>query len=113
MPDSEPKLKKEDVDPMTKAGDKIPEGVVLGDDAQGAQPLTSAPTADPILHCLPAETQQELDRLEKKFELDATFLRRIVDQFVSDFRLGLKQYGEPMAMIPTYVTGVPNGAETG
>ena len=56
---------------------------------------------------------QVIGRISKQFELDKSALRKIVDQFVSDIRLGLSKYGEPMAMIPTYVTGVPNGSETG
>ncbi|KIO23222.1 hypothetical protein M407DRAFT_78306 [Tulasnella calospora MUT 4182] len=75
--------------------------------------MEKSPTADPVLHDLPEATLKELDRIEKMFELDAAYLRRIVDQFVADFRKGLSKYGEPMAMIPTYVSGVPDGSETG
>lgn len=78
-----------------------------------APAMEKSPTADPVLHGLPEATQKELERIEKMFELDAAYLRRIVDQFVADFRKGLSKYGEPMAMIPTYVTGVPDGSETG
>lgn len=85
--------------------------------AQAAQlhapSMVKSPTADPELHGLPEATRKELERIEKMFELDAAYLRRIVDQFVADFRKGLSKYGEPMAMIPTYVTGVPDGSETG
>lgn len=75
--------------------------------------MSQSSTADPVLHGLPEQTRAELNRIEKQFDLGPEFLRRIVDQFVTDIRLGLSKYGEPMAMIPTYVTGVPDGTETG
>ncbi|KAG8860118.1 glucokinase [Tulasnella sp. 330] len=67
----------------------------------------------PAINTLPRETKTELDRIGKQFSLHKERLRSIVDQFVSDLRLGLSKYGEPMAMIPTYVTGVPTGDEKG
>ncbi|KAG8925270.1 glucokinase [Tulasnella sp. 418] len=80
-----------------------------------SQQSKMAPKAQlvPQLSNLPEATRDELARIEKQFELNDERLRIIVDQFVSDFRKGLGKYGEPMAMIPTFVTGVPNGTETG
>ncbi|TCD70456.1 glucokinase [Steccherinum ochraceum] len=57
--------------------------------------------------------QAILDAIEHQFQLDNDALLKISGQFLEDFRLGLGQYNHPMAMIPTYVTGVPNGSETG
>ncbi|KAI0346990.1 hexokinase [Trametopsis cervina] len=53
------------------------------------------------------------DSIEAQFELDDERLHTIIKQFLEDFRLGLSEYNHPMAMIPTFVTGVPNGSETG
>ncbi|KAH7888071.1 hexokinase [Phlebopus sp. FC_14] len=39
------------------------------------------------------------------FNITKTFLREVSD--------GLRSYGHPMAMIPTFVTAVPDGSETG
>lgn len=68
---------------------------------------------DPAIHTLPTGHKHAITHIEKQFALGKEQLRQIVDQFVSDIRYGLSKYGEPMAMIPTYVTGVPNGSETG
>lgn len=53
---------------------------------------TSTTNADPVLSNLPPCTKVELDRIEKQFQLDAVFSRRIMDQFVLDFKLGLSKY---------------------
>ncbi|KZT12617.1 uncharacterized protein LAESUDRAFT_718896 [Laetiporus sulphureus 93-53] len=47
------------------------------------------------------------------FTLDHDALVKITQQFLDDIRLGLGEYNHPMAMIPTFVTGVPDGSETG
>ncbi|OBZ71860.1 Glucokinase [Grifola frondosa] len=54
-----------------------------------------------------------LDDIEEQFKLDQDELIKITTQFLEDFRLGLSEYNHPMAMIPTFVTGVPDGTETG
>ncbi|RDX53014.1 hexokinase [Lentinus brumalis] len=54
-----------------------------------------------------------LDEIEEQFRLTKEDLTRITAQFLEDFSLGLREYNHPMAMIPTFVTGVPNGSETG
>ncbi|EKM59569.1 uncharacterized protein PHACADRAFT_250162 [Phanerochaete carnosa HHB-10118-sp] len=51
--------------------------------------------------------------IEQQFHLDDGALHTITQQFLDDFRLGLGEYNHSMAMIPTFVTGVPNGTETG
>ncbi|KAI0092534.1 hexokinase [Irpex rosettiformis] len=53
------------------------------------------------------------DTIEAQFSLSDEKLHDIVGQFLEDFRVGLSEYNHPMAMIPTFVTGVPNGSETG
>ncbi|PVG04187.1 putative glucokinase [Serendipita vermifera] len=54
-----------------------------------------------------------LDSIDKQFELTDEKLREITAHFVKMYQVGLKHSHEPMAMIPTYVTGVPDGSETG
>lgn len=54
-----------------------------------------------------------MDGIEASFFLSEEKLKAIENKFISDFKLGYSKYGEPMAMIPTFVTGVPNGTETG
>ncbi|KAI0775461.1 hexokinase [Irpex lacteus] len=53
------------------------------------------------------------DDIEASFHLSDEKLNDIVNQFLKDFRLGLSEYNHPMAMIPSFVTGVPDGSETG
>jgi len=62
---------------------------------------------------IPPETLKALQVIEKQFELNDSKLKEIVNQFVKDFRYGLQNYGQDMAMVPTFVTGVPNGSEVG
>lgn len=69
-------------------------------------------TAIPLSHC-PQRVQIELDALAQQFELSQDKLRAITSQFIADFALGLGAYSHPMAMIPTFVTDVPNGTEVG
>ncbi|KAH9843727.1 hexokinase [Rhodofomes roseus] len=54
-----------------------------------------------------------LDDIEDQFRLEEDALIEITKQFLEDFRAGLGEYNHPMAMIPTFVTGVPDGTETG
>ncbi|KAH9962411.1 hexokinase-domain-containing protein [Russula dissimulans] len=51
--------------------------------------------------------------IEQQFSLDQDTLLSITSHFHKLFNLGLSEYGHPMAMIPTFVTGVPDGTETG
>lgn len=51
--------------------------------------------------------------IEQQFTLDEDVLKPITLHFHELFNLGLSEYGHPMAMIPTFVSGVPDGTETG
>ncbi|KAB5594023.1 Hexokinase [Ceratobasidium theobromae] len=62
---------------------------------------------------VPEATRKIMDGIEASFFLSEEKLKAIENKFISDFKLGYSKYGEPMAMIPTFVTGVPNGTETG
>ncbi|KAH9853885.1 hexokinase [Lenzites betulinus] len=61
----------------------------------------------------PDTARRILDDIEDQFRLTQDDLIRITSQFLQDFKLGLGEYNHPMAMIPTFVTGVPDGTETG
>ncbi|KAI0662933.1 hexokinase [Cubamyces menziesii] len=71
-----------------------------------------APTAA-LYGASPDVARRILDDIEAQFRLTKDDLIRITTQFLEDFALGLGEYNHPMAMIPTFVTGVPNGSETG
>ena len=68
---------------------------------------TPKPTA------ISASTLQTLHEIEAGFTLNDAKLHEIFKQFVADFDKGFANYGESMAMVPTFVTGVPTGKETG
>ncbi|KAI0723500.1 hexokinase [Earliella scabrosa] len=61
----------------------------------------------------PDVERRVLDEIEDQFRLTKDDLTRITSHFLDDFKLGLSEYNHPMAMIPTFVTGVPDGSETG
>ncbi|KAK6462743.1 glucokinase [Scheffersomyces coipomensis] len=57
-----------------------------------------------------------VDEVVKNFQVDKEFLIKATDEFVDSMVNGLKTdvpVKEYMPMIPTYVTGIPNGKETG
>lgn len=52
-------------------------------------------------------------QFEPYFILDDAKLVDIVKHFRKEMEEGLANYGKDMAMIPTFVTGVPDGTEEG
>jgi hexokinase len=50
---------------------------------------------------------------EPAFFLKDQKLHDIVEQFKSEMKGGLEEYGKDMAMVPSFVTGVPDGTEEG
>lgn len=52
-------------------------------------------------------------QFEPVFILDDAKLVDIVKHFRKEMEEGLANYGKDMAMIPTFVTGVPDGTEEG
>ncbi|KAG8813120.1 glucokinase [Serendipita sp. 399] len=62
---------------------------------------------------VPQPIRDVLDSIEKQFELTDDRLRDITAHFVKMYQVGLQNGHEPMAMIPTFVTAVPDGTETG
>lgn len=52
-------------------------------------------------------------QFEPYFILDDVKLVDIVKHFRKEMEEGLANYGKDMAMIPTFVTGVPDGTEEG
>lgn len=51
--------------------------------------------------------------LEKYFILSDDKLKEITQRFRTEFEEGLADYGKDMAMVPSFVTGVPDGSEEG
>jgi hexokinase len=50
---------------------------------------------------------------EPSFFLEDQKLKDIVEQFKKEMKEGLEDYGKDMAMVPSFVTGVPDGSEEG
>lgn len=50
---------------------------------------------------------------EPYFVLSDEKLRAILDRFLVEMREGLEEYGHDVAMVPSFVTGVPDGSEEG
>lgn len=57
--------------------------------------------------------QKIIDDIDCSFQLSTEKLLNLVKAFLDEFQEGLKNYGHPMAMIPTFITGVPDGSEKG
>ncbi|KAF6762898.1 hexokinase [Ephemerocybe angulata] len=60
-----------------------------------------------------ADAQSVLDNIERQFTISDDTLVEIAKGFLVEFEEGLNNYGKDMAMIPTFVTGVPDGTEQG
>ncbi|KAG2013453.1 hexokinase [Coprinopsis cinerea AmutBmut pab1-1] len=59
------------------------------------------------------DAQHVLDLIDRQFTVTSDQLVAITRGFLDEMEQGLGAYGKPMAMIPSFVTGVPNGKETG
>ncbi|KAF8803727.1 hexokinase [Phlegmacium glaucopus] len=57
--------------------------------------------------------QEVFDLIESQFTLQHEPLVELTKTFLNEFKIGLTSYNHAMAMIPTFVTGVPDGTETG
>lgn len=65
-------------------------------------PASPPPTMVPLSAISGSSKDSEaaiFDAIEGQFRLDDPTLHAIVNQFIEDFRLGLGQYGHPMAMM--------------
>jgi len=67
----------------------------------------------PPLYALSKPKQAALDAIAPNFHLSESKLHEITKRFLEEFASGITAYNHPMAMIPTFVTGVPNGTEKG
>jgi hexokinase len=56
---------------------------------------------------------EECSAFEPYFKLDDAKLNAILKQFRKEMEGGLNEYGQDMAMVPSFVTGVPDGTEEG
>jgi hexokinase len=54
-----------------------------------------------------------LSTFEPSFLLAPEKLKDIVQKFRGELEGGLEAYGKDVAMVPSFVTGVPNGSEKG
>ncbi|KAH6915274.1 hexokinase [Coprinopsis sp. MPI-PUGE-AT-0042] len=59
------------------------------------------------------DTQGILDSIDRQLTISDEQLSTIAKGFVQEMEEGLNAYGKPMAMIPSFVAGVPDGTETG
>ncbi|KAJ8086161.1 hypothetical protein PM082_004983 [Marasmius tenuissimus] len=59
------------------------------------------------------DPQTVFDDIDFQMTLEPSTLTELVKAFLDEFRTGLGDYNHPMAMIPSFVTGVPDGTETG
>ncbi|KAJ2916479.1 hypothetical protein MD484_g3907, partial [Candolleomyces efflorescens] len=59
------------------------------------------------------DAQSVLDTIGRQLTITDEQLVEITKAFVDEFQLGLNNYGKDMAMIPTFVPGVPDGSEKG
>ncbi|KAK7060171.1 hypothetical protein VNI00_000935 [Paramarasmius palmivorus] len=59
------------------------------------------------------DPQNVFDSIDYQLTLEPSTLTELVKAFLNEFKVGLGSYNHPMAMIPTFVTGVPDGTETG
>lgn len=71
------------------------------------------PVIPALYNAHPDKISSLLADIEQQFTLDGDVLISITSHFHKLFNLGLSEYNHPMAMIPTFVTGVPDGTETG
>ncbi|KAG6919296.1 hypothetical protein DXG01_007428 [Tephrocybe rancida] len=68
----------------------------------------------PPIHALSTQDEQSLfNDIDRSFQLTSKDLVELTKAFLHEISLGLAGYGQPMAIIPTFVTGVPDGTETG
>ncbi|KAF8639769.1 hypothetical protein AX17_001029 [Amanita inopinata Kibby_2008] len=59
------------------------------------------------------DEQRILSDIDRQFHLSTDTLVDLTKAFLDEFNDGLASYNHPMAMIPTFVTGVPDGTEKG
>ncbi|KAJ6538972.1 hypothetical protein B0H19DRAFT_960128 [Mycena capillaripes] len=60
-----------------------------------------------------SDVQYIFDDIHRQFQLSPETMVELTGAFLNEFKVGLGEYNHPMAMIPTFVTGVPDGTETG
>ncbi|KAJ3898997.1 hypothetical protein F5879DRAFT_888795 [Lentinula edodes] len=75
--------------------------------------LSSTPSTTLSSLYLHPTPQSILTSLDAQFTLPPALLTDLTHAFLREINLGLKGYGEDMAMVPSFITGVPDGSETG
>jgi hexokinase len=59
------------------------------------------------------DAQEVFDLIDHQFSISNDVLVELTKAFLDEFKTGLSTYNQPMAMIPSFVTAVPDGTETG
>ncbi|KAJ4472102.1 hypothetical protein J3R30DRAFT_1034598 [Lentinula aciculospora] len=62
------------------------------------------------LHKSPQDILHDIDF---QLTLEPALLTKLTKSFLEEIHVGLGRYGEDMAMVPSFVTGVPDGSEIG
>ncbi|KAJ3802687.1 hypothetical protein GGU11DRAFT_764630 [Lentinula aff. detonsa] len=57
--------------------------------------------------------QDVLNDIDFQLTLEPALLTKLTKAFLEEINVGLGRYGEDMAMVPSFVTGVPDGSEIG
>lgn len=66
-----------------------------------------------IAHTLDMPLPDACSNFEPYFVLDDARLKDVLKQFRKEMEGGLAEYGKDVAMVPSFVTGVPDGTEQG
>ncbi|GBB98726.1 hypothetical protein RclHR1_03300006 [Rhizophagus clarus] len=75
-------------------------------------PLTFTDEFQEINDC--SESQKSaIDEIAKGFEINTEKLKEIIESFRNEMNKGLASHGQTVPMVPSYVTGIPTGKETG
>ncbi|RIA97617.1 hexokinase-domain-containing protein [Glomus cerebriforme] len=75
-------------------------------------PLSYDDKFEEINYC--SELQKSaINEITKEFEINNKKLNEIIEHFRNEMNKGLTKHGQTVAMVPSYVTGVPTGKEVG
>ncbi|CAB4480215.1 hypothetical protein RhiirA5_347865 [Rhizophagus irregularis] len=75
-------------------------------------PLTFTDKLQEFNDC--SESQKSaIDEITKEFEINTDKLKKISEHFRNEMNKGLEKHGQTVAMVPSYVTGIPTGKEVG
>ncbi|KAJ3086531.1 hexokinase A [Quaeritorhiza haematococci] len=87
--------------------------LLLALSAEGKPKLLANGSASSSNSSSSSATAKALDALERQLTITSDKLHRIARQMVSEMRRGLAADGQTLKMIPSYVSKLPDGSETG